>query len=68
MMLQIVIGLTAVLSASAFIGGQVPSRNSKTVISMANKSKSIPFLPEPPNLAGMAGDVGKCNWQYPNFF
>ena len=57
-MLQIVLVLTAMASVSAFIGGQVSSRNSQAVVMMADKSKSLPFLPQPPNIVGMAGDVG----------
>ena len=58
MMLQIVVGLTMLATVSAFIGGQVLPRNSKTIVMMADKSKSLPFLPQPPNIVGMAGDVG----------
>jgi hypothetical protein len=59
MMFQIVASLAAMLTASAFIGVQTPTRNSKTVVMMAEKSKSLPFLPQPPNIVGMAGDVGE---------
>ena len=58
MMLQIVVGMTALATVSAFIGGQVLPRNTKTIVMMADKSKSLPFLPQPPNIVGMAGDVG----------
>ena len=61
MMLQVVVCLSAMLSASAFISGSA-SRASKTVVMMADKSKSLPFLPQPPNIVGMAGDVGKCHF------
>ena len=57
-MLQIVVGMTALATVSAFIGGQVLPKNTKTIVMMADKSKSLPFLPQPPNIVGMAGDVG----------
>jgi hypothetical protein len=27
---------------------------------MADKARCLPFLPQPPAIVGMAGDVGKC--------
>ena len=59
MMLQIVVGLSAIMTASAFIGVQTTARKSQTVVMAGEKSKSLPFLPQPPNIVGMAGDVGK---------
>lgn len=58
-MLQIVVGLSAIMTASAFIGVQTTTRKSQTVVMAGEKSKSLPFLPQPPNIVGMAGDVGK---------
>lgn len=59
MMLQIIVGLAAVMSASAFVGVQTTARSAKTIVMAAEKSKSLPFLPQPPNIVGMAGDVGE---------
>lgn len=59
MMLQIFVGLSAIMTASAFVGVQTSARTSKTVVMAGEKSKSLPFLPQPPNIVGMAGDVGK---------
>jgi siroheme synthase len=59
MMFQIIVGLAAVMAASAFVGVKTTTRDSKAIVMAAEKSKSLPFLPQPPNIVGMAGDVGK---------
>lgn len=60
-MFQIIVGLAAVMTASAFVGVQTTTRNAKTIVMAAEKSKSLPFLPQPPNIVGMPGDVGKTH-------
>jgi hypothetical protein len=59
MMFQIIVGLAAVMTASAFVGVKTTTRDAKTIVMAAEKSKSLPFLPQPANIVGMAGDVGK---------
>lgn len=59
MMFQIIVGLAAVMTASAFVGVKTTTRDAKTIVMAAEKSKSLPFLPQPPNIVGMPGDVGK---------
>lgn len=61
MMFQIIVGLAAVMTASAFVGVQTTTRNAQTIVMAAEKSKSLPFLPQPPNIVGMPGDVGKTH-------
>jgi len=58
--------LALVAIASAFQPARL-SRSSRTVTMMSEKSKSLPFMPQPPNLVGMPGDfgfdpVGFSNW------
>lgn len=49
--------LLLAVTAEAFTS-VMPTRKMSNVLSMADKSKSLPFLPQPPNLVGMTGDVG----------
>lgn len=58
-MLAIQLFLFALLSASVCSFQPVKSRQSIVSLNMADKSKSLPFLPQPPNTVGYAGDVGK---------
>ena len=44
------------------------SRQSTSALMMSTKSKSLPFLPQPPNTVGYVGDVGKlmlCDLNFP---
>ena len=52
----IVIALFASLAA-AF--QRAPSTSSSSALFAGAKSKSLPFLPQPPALTGLAGDVGE---------
>ena len=51
----IVIALFASLAASF---QRAPSTSSSSALFAGAKSKSLPFLPQPPALTGLAGDVG----------
>lgn len=53
-----IIALCALLSTAAAFNSAAPVRRGQVVM-MAGKSQSLPFMPQPPNLVGMAGDVGK---------
>lgn len=57
----VLVALFALLNvATAFqMIGRVSNHRSSSVIMMADKSKSLPFLPQPANLVGLPGDVGK---------
>jgi uncharacterized membrane protein len=58
-MMYTVVSLVAlVASASAFSVSRVSTRSSSNVVMMAEKSKSLPFMAQPVNIVGMAGDVG----------
>jgi len=57
-MVAIQLFLFALLSVSVYSFQPVKSRQSTVSLSMADKSKSLPFLPQPPNTVGYAGDVG----------
>lgn len=62
-MMYTVVSLVAlVASASAFSVSRVSSRSSSNVVMMAEKSKSLPFMAQPVNIVGMAGDVGRNNY------
>lgn len=58
-MIHSIVAFALLASASAFTGVRVTSRSSSNVVMMAEKSKSLPFMPQPVNIVGMAGDVGK---------
>lgn len=60
-MIHSVLAFALLASASAFTGVRVASRSSSNVVMMAEKSKSLPFMPQPANIVGMAGDVGEIN-------
>mmetsp|Transcript_27380 Transcript_27380/g.37736 ORF Transcript_27380/g.37736 Transcript_27380/m.37736 type:complete len:204 (+) Transcript_27380:99-710(+) len=51
------LALLALFSVSAF-NAPVSRQARSTTTMMAEKSKSLPFLPQPPNTVGLAGDVG----------
>lgn len=57
----VLVALFALLNvATAFqMAGRVNNGHSSAVVMMADKSKSLPFLPQPANLVGLPGDVGK---------
>ena len=60
-MIHSIVALVALFaSATAFTGARVASRSN--VVMMAEKSKSLPFMPQPVNTVGMVGDVGKLCW------
>ena len=50
--------LALLVSASAFAPVNTRTRSSATTIAMADKSSSLPFLPQPAATVGMVGDVG----------
>jgi len=50
--------LVLVAVANAFVS-QAASRSSARSMTMNDKSKSLPFMAQPPNLVGLAGNVGK---------
>lgn len=52
------ISLLALLNVVAAFLSAGRSSSGRSMTMMAEKSKSLPFLPQPPNLAGLAGDVG----------
>lgn len=54
--LAVVVSMLA--ATSAFSITRSSNRPSTTITMMAEKSKSLPFLPQPANIVGMAGDVG----------
>lgn len=54
-MFRFIVALIVVLGVSAFVAPKMPR---SSVMMMAEKSKSIPFLDAPANLAGMVGDKG----------
>ena len=60
-MMYSVLALAFLASATAFTGVNV-ARRSSNIVMMAEKSKSLPFMAQPVNIVGMAGDVGKT-WQ-----
>jgi hypothetical protein len=48
-----------VAAVSAFTSG-FAAKGARSMTMMADKSRSLPFLPQPPAIVGMTGDVGKC--------
>jgi hypothetical protein len=50
--------LLALVALSSAFNMNKASIKSSTALKMADKSKSLPFLPQPPAIVGMAGDVG----------
>lgn len=56
--MMLFISLLALLNVAAAFQIAVRSSYGRSMTMMAEKSKSLPFLPQPPNLAGLAGDVG----------
>lgn len=61
MMNSVVLLVALICTASAFSGIKVASRSHSNIVMMAEKSKALPFMPRPPNLEGMVGDVGKID-------
>jgi hypothetical protein len=58
MLRSIVVGVVLLALTSAFSVTRSSNRPSTTITMAAEKSKSLPFLPQPQNIIGMAGDVG----------
>mmetsp|Transcript_31011 Transcript_31011/g.29619 ORF Transcript_31011/g.29619 Transcript_31011/m.29619 type:complete len:208 (-) Transcript_31011:232-855(-) len=58
MLRSIVVGVVLLAVTSAFSVTRSSNRPSTTITMAAEKSKSLPFLPQPQNIVGMAGDVG----------
>lgn len=56
-MLSLITLLVAVSVANSFTISS--SRSSSVSLKMADKSKALPFLPQPKNIVGLAGDVGQ---------
>jgi len=59
--------VSAFCSTGAFAFQTAPSRKLSSAVMMADKSKSVPFLPQPPNLVGVVGErgfdpLGFSNW------
>lgn len=50
--------LAVLVMASAFQPARFSRSNSRSVTMMADKSKSLPFMAQPANLVGLAGNVG----------
>lgn len=50
--------LVAVATVSSFHIASTP-RVRSNALSMADKSKALPFMAQPPNLVGLVGDVGE---------
>ena len=66
-MLSFLTLLVAISVANAF--STTSSKGSSVSLKMmADKSKSLPFLPQPKNIVGLAGDVGKLSIFLANFF
>lgn len=59
-MFKLTVVLLIAAVAVAFRATTFSSRSSFTQ-TMAAKSKSLPFLPQPPNIVGLVGDVGECS-------
>eukprot|EP01038_Epipyxis_sp_PR26KG_P014227 gene14227-19090_t len=57
-MFQVLPLLLVIASVAAFHVPTASIRSSNTLVMMAEKSKSLPFLTQPPNLVGLYGEVG----------
>jgi light-harvesting complex I chlorophyll a/b binding protein 4 len=68
-MIHSIFALALLSTAAAFTNVRVASKSSNVVMmSTVEKSKSLPFLPQPANIVGMAGDVGFDPLGFSNFF
>lgn len=66
-MIHSILALALLSTAAAFNNLRVASKTSNIVM-MAEKSKSLPFMPQPANIVGMAGDVGFDPLGFSDFF
>jgi hypothetical protein len=69
-MIHSIFALALLSTAAAFTNVRVASKSSNVVMmsTAEGKSKSLPFLPQPANIVGMAGDVGFDPLGFSNFF
>jgi hypothetical protein len=67
---RLVVFLALLVGVSAFAPGMRSVRSSNSVISMKKEgmSESLPFMQQPPNIVGMAGDVGFDPFGFSNNF
>merc|ERR1719502_288594 len=62
MMFRVVVLLAVLVSVTNAFAPVSRRAASPSSISMADKSKSLPFMPQPPALVGYAGDVVDIKW------